>query len=203
MKKTITYFIYGIIFTLVCVTTVISLLQKNFQYPLGLLIVIILLGLMLISMKKKINHHYVIEHLFSMMYHVSFLLTLIMAFISSVIMTYGFIKAFTKLGHNPYALISYIFIYLIVLSHLLFSAFIYTRKGLTELDTDLKFKLSWKSFLMMFFYISCIMLVVKSKGSIPSTPPLIVSFLGVSLIFNYIESCIEAIGKIIQKESLL
>lgn len=151
--------------------------------------------------EKKINHHYVIEHLFSMMYHVSFLLTLIMAFISSVIMTYHFITEFTKLGHNPYALISYIFIYLIVLSHLLFSVFIYTRKGLTKLDTDLKFKLSWKSFLMLFFYVSYIMLVIKSKGSIPSTPPLIVSFLGVSSIFTYIESCIEAIGKIIQKES--
>ncbi len=118
-------------------------------------------------------------------------------------MTHVFITEFTKLVHNPYALISYIFIYIIILSHLLFSVFIYTRKGLAELDTDLQFKLSWKSFLMSFFYASYIMLIFKSKGAVPSTPPLIVSFLGVSLIFNYIESCIEAIGKIIQKESLL
>lgn len=203
MKKTITYFICGLIFILICVPNVSSFLKNNWQFPLSLLIVLILLLLMLISMKKKINRQYVIEHLFSIMYHVSLFFTSIISFIISVIMTYGFITAFTKLSHNPYTLISYIFIYLIVLSHLLFSVFIYTRKGLAELDTDLKFKLSWKSFLMLFFYVSYILLIAKSKGFIPSTPPLIVSLLGVSLIFTYIESCIEAIGKIIQKESLL
>lgn len=172
----------------------------NIDFLWGFIAILLLLIITFFVVRGKTKNQYNVTIVFKAIYHCSFFLLLLILFIVTSLMTSYGINNYQLIAENLGNFVPSIIIYILLVFQLLFSVTLYTRKAINELDNDIFFKLSWKTFLSLVFYSLYVIYFFSYDAdkfvNLLQHPPVIISFLGATIIVTYTETCVEALGKI-------